>query len=112
MLCADCTTKVPTVAHANAPSVRPSVRLCSRHTSEVAEMMQPRPPDAGGQTSFAPGASSAAKQIGKSGLALYDDVVTRVRATIEADFDVPRLYNAGAGRSPLGPPPVVECRSP
>ena len=102
MQCADCTTKVPmkTVARANIPSARPStsarvarVRIGGgRH--DAASLA-----DAGGQTSFAPGASSAATQIGKSGLAFYDDVVRRVRATIEADFDVPRLYNAGSSRS-------------
>ena len=50
----------------------------------------------GGQTSFAPDAASAARQMGASGHALFRDVLRRVQATIAADFGLPALYSAGS----------------
>ena len=50
----------------------------------------------GGQTSFAPDAASAARQMGAPGHALFRDVLRRVQATIAADFGLPALYSAGS----------------
>ena len=50
----------------------------------------------GAQTSFAPDAASAAKQMGATGVALYQDAMRRVLAAVTADFGLPALYSAGS----------------
>ena len=49
----------------------------------------------GAQTSFAPEAKSAVRQLGTEGHAYLMDVHRRVREQIAIDFRVPRLYSAG-----------------
>lgn len=49
----------------------------------------------GAQTSFAPDARSAVKQMGAAGRALFAEVQERVRRSIAADFGLPALYGAG-----------------
>ena len=49
----------------------------------------------GAQTSFAPDARSALKHLGAAGHALYAHVSERVRATLEADYGLARIYPAG-----------------
>ena len=88
----------------HTPAPRPSARLLRAHGRCPPPCSTASRDASGGQTSFAPDASSAATQMGEPGQIFYEDVVRRVRATIEADFDVPRLYNAGACRSPLSEP--------
>ena len=49
----------------------------------------------GAQTSFAPEAKSAVRQLGPEGHAYLSDVHRRVREQIALDFRLPALYSAG-----------------